>query len=226
MQVSEIVVVVPAHDEEELIGYCLAALRRAVDAVGVPVRVRVVLDDCRDATARLLPTWVEPVLCSVRNVGRARALGFTGLRTHPRAWFATTDADSEVPIDWLLAQLDSGRDHDVFVGTVRVTDWHRRAGGTADRYAANYHPVVGHEHVHGANLGISARAYHRLGGFEPRSLREDVALVAAAEKVGLSIDRSAAAPVVTSARRSARTPGGFAATLDRLEAQLGVGELL
>ena len=46
--VREITVVVPAHDEAELIGACLESLDVAAAAVSVPVRVVVVADACTD----------------------------------------------------------------------------------------------------------------------------------------------------------------------------------
>ena len=46
-------VVVPARDEQDRIGRCLASLRRALSQVpdGVSTAVAVVLDRCTDATA-------------------------------------------------------------------------------------------------------------------------------------------------------------------------------
>ena len=44
-------VVVPAHNEETLLPACLMALRRAVNAVGIPVQLLVVADTCTDQTA-------------------------------------------------------------------------------------------------------------------------------------------------------------------------------
>ena len=43
-------VVVQAHNEEPLLPACLAALRGAVRAVGIPVQVLVVADTCTDQT--------------------------------------------------------------------------------------------------------------------------------------------------------------------------------
>lgn len=52
-------VVVPAHDEEELIGACLAsvataAARLGLTGPGVVVRTTVVLDGCVDGTAAVV----------------------------------------------------------------------------------------------------------------------------------------------------------------------------
>jgi glycosyltransferase involved in cell wall biosynthesis len=79
--ISSIGVVVPAHDEEELLPGCLAALREAAalaaaERPGLRVRIVVAADACSDGTAALAEragAAVVPV--SVRNVGRARAAG-------------------------------------------------------------------------------------------------------------------------------------------------------
>jgi len=73
-------VVVPAHDEEELLPACLAALRSAAGAAGVPVRLLVVADACTDATAAVAAAAGAEVLrIRARNVGAARAAGMARL---------------------------------------------------------------------------------------------------------------------------------------------------
>ena len=84
-------------------------------------------------------------------------------------------------------------------------------------YDATYMDADGHRHIHGANLGVSADAYRRVGGFRPLASSEDVALVEALQNSGASIAWSAAPRVVTSARRNFRAPLGFGATLQRVE---------
>ncbi|RYY84013.1 MAG: glycosyltransferase family 2 protein, partial [Comamonadaceae bacterium] len=71
----------------------------------------------------------------------------------------------------------------------------------------------GHRHVHGANLGVSATAYRRAGGFPALACSEDVALVEALKAMGANIAWSAAPRVSTSARANARARGGFGDTL-------------
>ena len=82
----------PAHDEETLLPACLAALRRAVDTVGIPVQVLVVADTCTDQTAVTAQACGARVISiRARNVGAARAAGMTELlrltagRTRPRS---------------------------------------------------------------------------------------------------------------------------------------------
>lgn len=229
MRPEEIVVVIPAHNEEDLIGSCLASMHRAADAVAVPVRVVVILDGCTDATAQEVCSGlagarsaprVRAIEVNLRDVGAARGYGFAVAGCGPRTWFATTDADSVVPPHWLAAQLEAAREYDLFVGTVEVVDWSGRAAGVRLCHESAYTARPGHRHIHGTSLGISATAYRAVGGFRARRVGEDVALVESCVAAGLSIAWSDAAPVVTSARRSLRTGGGFGARLTELELSL------
>ena len=77
------------------------------------------------------------------------------------------------------------------------------------RYQQAYQARDDHRHIHGANLGISAGAYVRAGGFEPLPCHEDVQLVRDLERCGASIAWSHAPQVITSARLEARAQGGF-----------------
>ncbi|GLZ46383.1 glycosyl transferase [Actinomycetospora sp. NBRC 106375] len=218
-------VVVPAHDEEELLADCLAGLRAAAGAVRDRARVAVlvVADACSDRTeaiARRHHVGVRRL--AARNVGRARAAGAATLlaRRIPPVWLATTDADSVVPRDWLSAQLaarDAGAD--AWVGTVAVTDWAGLPHPVRHHYRAAYDDGGSgdaHRHVHGASLGIAAEAYRAVGGFPPRATAEDVALVAALDRGGYRVLRDRAHPVVTSARTDGRAPDGFAGHLRAL----------
>ncbi len=227
MDVDDITVVVPAHDEVHVIGDCLTSLGAAAAAVAVPVSVVVVLDACTDGTgevvagrARGMSPDVRAVAIDARRVGLARAAGFRGAPRGPGSWYATTDADSRVPVDWLTAQVESARDHDVFVGTVEVADWSTRCPGLRPEYERYYVRSAGHRHVHGTSVGLSARAYWQVGGFSPVRADEDVALVEACTRAGLAVDWSGRAPVLTSSRHSHRTPRGFASYLVSLEATL------
>ncbi|MEP6628995.1 MAG: glycosyltransferase [Lapillicoccus sp.] len=226
--VKHVLVVVPAHNEADTIADCLMSIDRAavqVDPVGV--RVVVVADACTDATIDVVRS-LRPRACALevrvvamRRVGAVRAAGFAGAPTSSRQWFATTDADSVVPPSWLADQLLSAETHDLFVGTVAVEDWSHRPAGLHRAFAERYQPGPSHRHVHATNLGVRGSVYRRVGGFLDVAAHEDVALVAAGQAAGVAVDWSAAAPVVTSARRSERTPTGFSAYLTRLEARLG-----
>ncbi len=216
-----IAVVVPAHDEAAQIGACLRSIKRAAGCTalrGEPVLLVVVLDACSDHTGSIARALgAVTVSVDARNVGVARAAGVeTALRAGAR-WLACTDADTTVAADWLSVQL--ALDVDAVCGTVAVEDWGVYGQAMRRHYDATYNDRDGHRHIHGANLGVSARAYRAVGGFPGLACSEDVALVEALERHGASIAWSAAPRVVTSARRDYRAAGGFGATLERVDAE-------
>ena len=125
-------VVVPARDEEALVGRCLAALqaaRQAARAVlpDLTVDLVLVLDRCTDGTRSVALGHLDVRLVDLDEgrVGAARAAGVRDAldraTTDPdRTWLASTDADSAVPEGWILEHVrlaDAGAD--VVVGTVR-----------------------------------------------------------------------------------------------------------
>lgn len=225
--IERVGVVVPARDEERRLPRCLDALGVAIARLtaerGLPVSTAVVLDRCTDRSAVVAATrsWVSAVSVEAGNVGVARAAGCRAVLLehgtgHAAAlWLASTDADSEVPADWLTRQIalaDGGAE--VVLGTVAVHDWSEHPARAARRWQSSYDAADGHRHVHGANVGCRADAYLGAGGFPALSCDEDVALVGAL--AGRTIVSTGAIPVVTSARRRSRTAGGFATCLGRL----------
>lgn len=237
--IAAVGVVVPAHDEEDLLPSCLAAVRLAAaplaacPGTGIPVHVVVVADACTDQTARLARAGGAAVLgIQARSVGAARAAGVAEVlrRTGPldpgSVWLATTDADTLVPPGWLTRQLGYAEaGWDAVVGTVTVTDWRQYPAGLPPLFARLYDAAgtdapgsTGHPHVHGANLGFSAAAYLAAGGFGPARTAEDHALVSALAAAGSRVLRTTTVSVVTSARRRARAPHGFSHLLAGLAA--------
>lgn len=205
-------IVIPAHNEEALLDECLrAALRASQHAQlgGEPVEILVVLDSCSDASAAIAEGFpVQRLEVQARNVGHVRGVGARHLLNQGARWISCTDADSRVAPDWLVAQLALGAD--AVCGTVTVDAWSEGFEPAAQiRYQQAYQARDGHRHIHGANLGISAGAYVRAGGFEPLPCHEDVQLVRDLERCGASIAWSHAPQVITSARLEARAQGGF-----------------
>ncbi|MGC3987429.1 MAG: glycosyltransferase [Pseudorhodoferax sp.] len=218
-------VVIPAHDEAACIAAAVAAARRAAAhprLCGEPVAILVVADACQDDTAAQAAACGAATLeLAARNVGVARHAGAEQLLAAGARWLAFTDADSTVADDWLAAQL--ALQCEAVCGCVWVADWQahgERAALLAQAFAAQYRPVEGHRHIHGANFGLSAAAYRRAGGFPALATSEDVALVRALEAAGIAVAYSALPRVWTSARIDHRAPLGFGDALRRLSSAL------
>lgn len=227
-------IVVPAKNEAELIGDCLLALERAADhrsLDNLPVRIVLVLDSCSDASeaaafpaGRRASNRLEILYSAAGNVGAARRSGFAHLlSTTPgtapeEIWLASTDADSQVPADWLARQLAWRREGvEAIAGTVElIEDSDDRAGELRRRYESFVAPLGrsdNHRHVHGANMSFSADAYLRAGGFAEVATGEDHLLWAALAAAGARQLAVGGIPVRTSGRLAGRAPDGFAVLL-------------
>lgn len=218
--VSRVVVVVPAHNEAQLLPRCLASLEQARRRVSIDVRVVVVLDACDD-TSRLVVGSADVVrTVAYGNVGAARAVGFaTAGRSHAReTWFATTDADCEVPATWLEQQVNHAHAGARAVcGTVTIADWSGLGAEVQARYEQAYTNHSGHRHIHGANFGVAAHDYWAVGGFAALATGEDVDLVQRLQHNEIPITWAADTPVKTSSRTRGRARGGFADHLRTLQ---------
>lgn len=211
-------IIVPAHNEEESLLACIRSLQVAArhpDLSAEPVQILVVLDDCTDGSATIVGlTGVDSLSVRSRSVGAARAAGADWLLARGARWLAFTDADSEASPEWLVAQLRLNAD--LVCGTVEIADWTGLPALVKEAFELSYCDHDDHRHIHGANLGISARAYLLLGGFKAFSTNEDVSLVRASLEAGHVVAWSARPRVRTSARLRGRAPEGFAAYLNRL----------
>ncbi len=221
-------VVIPAHNEEDLLPSCLVAVHQAARALTeTPVHLIVVADTCHDRTADLARSGGAAVVeIRARSVGAAREAGMREVLSRTRhidpaaVWLATTDADTVVPPKWLSQHVhyaDAG--WDAVVGTVTVSDWTEHPPEVPPLFQKHYGNGEGtHWHVHGANLGFSAQAYLAAGGFSPSPTAEDHALVESLSAAGRRILRTTKVNVVTSARRHSRAPRGFGHLLSTLAA--------
>lgn len=221
--IRRVAVVVPAANEEATIGQCLTSVAAARSnlyrrARSVQVQILVVLDDCADDTAGIVERFadVRPIRISARNVGIARRAGAAAALQTGRpseTWMASTDADSEVPADWLTVMLALAKQGaHLVLGTVLPGSGLDAA--TRAEWLGRHHLRDDHPHVHGANLGIRGDAYLALGGWPPLMTGEDAGLAErAAQASHLQIFRTAVIPVLTSPRTTGRAPCGFASDL-------------
>ncbi|SKB03043.1 Glycosyl transferase family 2 [Agreia bicolorata] len=226
-RIRQLVVVVPARNEEKTIARCLDALEAAVERLrgtrptDLPdVRIVVVLDRCIDGSAQIVArrSTVDAVVSSAGKVGSARARGIeralaANAVPPENIWIANTDADSAVSADWLCVQLEAAEaGHAILLGAVRPDE----DGLEAERLAhyLRRHPLrESHRNVHGANLGVRADHYLAAGGFADVATGEDAALVAALENLGLEAASTARAAVLTSSRLLGRAPDGYSEVL-------------
>jgi hypothetical protein len=194
VEIDQVGVVVPAHNEAQGLPRCLLGLAAAANAADVPVFVVVVLDSCTDDSAAVaagvLAQVCLPAVCitsDAATVGGARRDGVRHLLQEmswvgpARLWITTTDADSVVPPNWLHGHVRHARaGAEIVAGTVDVDDWSSWPAEVGDRYRSQYAVGLagdGHGHIHGANLGIRADTYLQVGGFSPVPGDEDVDLI-------------------------------------------------
>lgn len=226
-------VVVPARDEESLIGRCLDSLSAARAELGAArprlgVRITVALDRCVDGTADIVgrARGVEALSVTALSVGAARAAGVQHVervnasRRADRVWVACTDADSTPSAQWLVGPVRCAEaGYAARIGTV-LPDLQETEPLVHQQWLDRHVDYLGHPHVHGANLGFSLAAYQQVGGFTHQECGEDVDLVSRLRRAGLVVLATADDPVVTSGRRTSRVRGGFADYLRDLDDEL------
>jgi hypothetical protein len=142
----------------------------------------------------------------------ATGLASAGSSPLRRIWLATTDADSAVDADWFERQLAwAAAGYDGVTGLVRLdpgADLHTR--GRYERYVRDLGSDEGHRHIHGANLGLAAHWWERVGGFPPVASGEDHAIWTRLDDAGARLLGVTDLGVTTSSRRHGRAPNGLA----------------
>ncbi len=220
--IRSLMVSIPARNEEQLLPRALSGVDAAIGALrgirpSISTCLVVALDGCSDRSRDIaLEHGALTVETVDRGVGAARDTAIThGLRALgafdlATTWVASTDADTIVPANWLVRQVMwAERGTDLVIGTVEpfsvedpsaLAAWHER-----------HQLAEGHQHVHGANLGVRASCWRDAGGFGPLTLHEDVALVARVKEATSSWVATDTTRVRTSGRSAGRADGGFAA---------------
>lgn len=220
--ITRLAIVIPAHDEEQLLARCLTAMDASVRSLtasrpDIDVRVIVVLDACTDGSAAIaarFPVDVERIDRGLVGAARARGVDIALAGTDPATtWIANTDADSAVPLGWASVHVDlAERGADLVLGTVRP-DFADLSDAQIVGWIATHEPGVAYGNTHGANLGMRADHYLAAGGFEAVAAHEDVILVDRLREAGAHTFATAACEVLTSGRAEGRAPDGYAAFL-------------
>ena len=164
--------------------------------------------------------WPPCAPHAARCVGTARgtaiSTGLALLGTEPAdTWIANTDADSTVPPGWLLHQLElAGAGAELVLGTAQPDPEHTDPALLA-AWFAEHQLDERHPHVFGATLWLRADVWAAVGGFGPRSLHEDVALVQRVRS-RFRVGTSDVHRVRTSSRLTNRVAGGLGGYLATL----------
>lgn len=103
------------------------------------------------------------------------------------------------------------------LGAVEIADWTPRGDDCARQYRTDRAREPDRHRVHGANLGVRAEAYLRVGGFPALPVAEDRTLVDALRTAGESVVFRSDLVVSTSAWISPRVHGGFSDYLSGLD---------
>jgi len=233
-------VVVPARNEEELVGSCLEALAEQEGVNPEEYEVLLVLDRCTDETearareiADAHPRFELHFLGSPgKGSGHARRMGMElasarllGLG-RPKGLIASTDADTVVASDWLAAQLRAvSRGALAIGGRIELTEgslpesifrWHTERGRRRHESLLSEPEQLGkteHWQFSGASLALTAKIYREIGGLEPRVALEDEHLEYVLRRHDVPIERLTSVRVTTSARLKGRAKQGLARDL-------------
>ncbi|MFT4100392.1 MAG: glycosyltransferase [Burkholderiaceae bacterium] len=173
-----IAVIVPAHNEAQRIGRCLASVQRAArhpSLAGETVMIIVVADDCSDATEAVAREAGAVTTCtSGRGASVARTAGADMAVWAGARWLAFVNAHAIVAEDWLAAQLAAQAD--VVCGRTALHD-------------ATTPSVGGGIRVHAGNFGVRAATYCKSTGFASCVDDDDLALGRALAATGALIVR-------------------------------------
>ena len=226
----DVMVVIPARNEDERIGACLGSILMASHHASRRVNrvaIVVVADGCTDRTVEVAHSVLSDralsvvTECDLGNVALARASGvragrvLLGSLRSDRTWIASTDADTTVPRTWIAQQMAAATQGLCAVaGVVDVETFdglpHSAERHFADTYTALLPTHGDHPHVHAANLGVRVDAYDDAGGWGHLPRSEDRDLWNRLREIGASTGSPTGLRVVTSGRSIGRVPGGFA----------------
>jgi glucosyl-3-phosphoglycerate synthase len=241
-------VVVPARDEEDLIGSCLEALATQTGVTPHEYEVLLVLDRCTDETeerARKIGASHPSLRLHFldgpgKGSGPARQVGMDAACVRllqvdsPEGLIACTDADTVVAPDWLVAQLRAVSEGARAIGgRIELADdgslpesvgrRHAEEGRLRhERLLSDPNPTGETQHwqFSGASMTLTAAVYTQVGGLEPLTSLEDEHLESALRHHDVPIDRLLSVRVTTSPRLEGRATRGLSHDLARIALSL------
>jgi GT2 family glycosyltransferase len=243
------VVAIPVRDEAERIGACLAAFSRQ----SIPAdHIVLLLNNCSDRTAeavKQLPKAyhrLHVIECNLNealsSAGVARALAMKHAASlaassrNEEAVILTTDADAEVPENWVEANLraiEEGADAvcgmaviDPFEALLIPRHLHEddarevAYGRLLEEIASMILPDPAdpwprHTEDSGASIAIRASLLRRVGGVPCLPMGEDRALIGRLRLIDARVRHDPRICVVVSGRTEGRAQGGMADTMRR-----------
>lgn len=188
-------VVIPAYNEERLIGSCLDAfVRQRTRRI---FEIIVVDNASTDRTAQIARSYTTRLPVRVINEprkgrGQARRTGFDHASGDI---IASTDADTIVPEDWIetIGQVFARYPHAIAItGSVRITD----CDPVTNKMVNVLQPammrvgaaIARHQWLNGFNFAVRAPMYVRSGGFDPKLVGlEDCDLARKIGKLGKTL---------------------------------------
>jgi hypothetical protein len=242
--VHAIAIAIPIRDEARRIGSCLAALsRQSVTADHVVL----LLNNCTDGSAEVVraihpaPYRLHIIECNLEGpsasagVARGMAMKYAASLI-PEGVILTTDADGEVPENWIeenLRAIEEGADAvcgmaviDPFEALFIPSHLHEDDAGEVaygrllDEIASVVLPDPGdpwprHTEDSGASIAIKASMLLRIGGVPFLSSEEDRALIRMLRLVDARVRHDPQISVTVSGRIEGRAQGGMADTIRR-----------
>ena len=191
-------IVIPAHNEEALLGRTLEALRTALAGIGDASEIVVVDDSSTDRTAEIAGAHgARVVRAEVHQIAAARN---AGARAAAGGYLVFVDADTIVPPDVLRAAIEAMHGGAAGGGSSAVFEpaaprWAHRAIAMAAwlMRIAQWAP--------GCFIFAERRAFEQAGGFDERYFAsEEIHLSRVLKRIGPFV--LLRGPVVTSARKA------------------------
>jgi glycosyltransferase involved in cell wall biosynthesis len=177
-----VTVVVPAFNEERMIGPCLASL---FNQSRIPDEIIVVDNDSRDQTVEIAKRFFDAVVITEpqRGITFARNAGFDAASGDI---IARCDADSRLPYWWVKRIADAlcGSEALAITGPARFYDvplWMQSTVSRSHRmaYFGLSKKMLGHETLFGSNMAITKAAWNSVRTevcMDESSVHEDIDL--------------------------------------------------